>query len=171
MGGNKGKDYSKNEDNNRDTEKEITNLLIKQIQNPTIDFQFGEVQEILDELNKTKSNKKEESISTHVKDEINKEQVLKQSEFDFKVSKSLKNTSSEMLHVNKTNLLKDSETVETENLESSLEKPEHIKEGKEILSKAKRKKKNKKSKMSAETPINLSEIAMFKSNETTQDMK
>jgi len=167
---NKGKDYCKNEDN-RDTEKEITNLLIKQIQNPTIDFQFGEVQEILDELNKTKSNKKEESILTHVKEEINKEQVLKQSEFDFKVSKSLKNTSSEMLHVNKTNLLKDSETFETENLESILEKPEHIKEGKEILSKAKRKKKNKKSKMSTETPINLSENAMFKSNETTQDMK
>merc|ERR1712013_34616 len=93
----------------------------------------------------TKSNKKEESISTHVKEETNKEQVLKQSEFDFKVSKSLKNTSSEMLHVNKTNLLKDSETFETENLESILEKPEHIKEGKE---RAKRKKKNKKSKMS-----------------------
>merc|ERR1712013_468669 len=103
---NKGKDYCKNEDNGH-TEKEITNLLIKQIQNPTIDFQFGEVQEILDE--------------------INKEQVLTQSEFDYKVSKSLKNTSSDLLHVNKTDLLKDSETVEPENLESILAKPEHIK--------------------------------------------
>ena len=47
-------------------EKEVTDLLIKHIINPTIDFQFGEVQEILDELNNTNhlknGEKNEESV-------------------------------------------------------------------------------------------------------------
>jgi len=170
--GNRGKDYCKNE-NNGETEKEITNLLIKQIQNPTIDFQFGEVQEILDELNKTKSDKKEESILTHVdvEQEICNEQVLTQSEFDIKVSKSLENTSSKRLPFDKTDILVESEhkTVEIETIKPISITPENIKEGTQILSKAKRKKKNKKNKISADIPINSLESAMVKSHETTLD--
>jgi len=159
--GNRGKDYCKNEKNG-ENEKEITNLLIKQIQNPTIDFQFGEVQEILDELNKTKSDKKEEIILTHVEKEISDEQVLTQSEINFKVSKSLENTS---------DLLVDSEhkTVETESIKPISIKSENMKEGKQILSKAKRKKKNKKNKILADITLNSSESAMVKSEETTLD--
>ena len=59
-------DLTVSSDGQTEGKKEITNMLIKQIRNPTIDFQFGEVQEILDELNNTNhlknGEKNEESV-------------------------------------------------------------------------------------------------------------
>merc|ERR1712154_84107 len=91
----------------QETEKEITNLLIKQIQNPTIDFQFGEVQEILDELNKTKSQKNEEStILTRPDDDSS---MLTDIECDLKSSRSSENTIDKLLTVDETRLPSDSD--------------------------------------------------------------
>eukprot|EP00092_Neocalanus_flemingeri_P029548 GFUD01032094.1.p1 GENE.GFUD01032094.1~~GFUD01032094.1.p1 ORF type:complete len:833 (-),score=203.32 GFUD01032094.1:77-2407(-) len=61
-----GKDSNRDAENcniNQENEKEITDLLIEQVQNPTIDFQFGEVQEILDELSRKKYLKKDQTVN------------------------------------------------------------------------------------------------------------
>merc|ERR1719450_1923543 len=153
----------------QETEKEITNLLIKQIQNPTIDFQFGEVQEILDELNKTKSQKNEESTILTRPDVVDDDSsMLTDIECDLKSSRSSENTIDKLLTVDETRLPSDSDrdAFEKDDLET---KPKD--EGKLIINKAKKKKKNKKNKNKITSDIskNSSESSLLQSNEPILD--